>query len=161
MSRQITTPLSSFSSKLDGRSGNISLGLNPLLPRLLVQRKPPLGDCIGFSHGEPGTNHKAVRRQITKHGRSNHHFTLLSHLPPLKKMPTLFASPSSHSSFHSSLSASYLPHPRFSLILFLISSKKNQPASTIVLLSQRREGKRIRDVGNIFVQRKKRTFAKQ
>ena len=33
--------LSSFSSKLDGRSSNISLGLNPLLPRLLVQRKPP------------------------------------------------------------------------------------------------------------------------
>ena len=70
MSHQITTPLSSFSSKLDGRSGNISLGLNPLLPRLLVQRKPPLGDCIGFSHGEPGTNSSSIPDKSKSLGRS-------------------------------------------------------------------------------------------
>lgn len=62
-------PLSSFSSKLDGRSGNISLGLNPLLPRLLVQRKPPLGDCIGFSHGEPGTNSSSIPDKSKSLGR--------------------------------------------------------------------------------------------
>jgi hypothetical protein len=53
-------------------------------------------------------------------GRSNHHFTLLPHLPLFKKTPT-----------------------RFSLILFLISSRKPQLASAIVLLSQRRKGERI------------------
>ena len=80
--------LSSSSSKLDGGSDNISLGLkpllprllvkrkphlslglNPLLPRLLVQRKPPLGDCIEFSHGELGTNSSSIPDKPKSLGR--------------------------------------------------------------------------------------------
>ena len=53
------------------------------------------------------SNHKTPSRSKLD-GRSNHHFTLLSQLPLLKKTPTRFASPSSRSSFHSSLSASSL-----------------------------------------------------
>ena len=54
-------------------------------------------------------------------GRRNHHDFIEFHF--LKKTPT-----------------------RFSLILFLISSRKPRPASAIVLLSQRRKGERINGV---------------
>ena len=67
------------------------------------------------------SNHKTPLLSSSKlDGRCNHHFTLLSQLP---LYPT-----------------------RFSLILFLISSRKPRPASAIVLLSQRRKGERINGV---------------
>ena len=67
------------------------------------------------------SNHKNPLLSSSKlDGRSNHHFTLLSQLP---LYPT-----------------------QFSLILFLISSRKPRPASAIVLLSQRRKGERINGV---------------
>ena len=64
--------------------------MEPKLPNWLIEgiekcKVSPLSPVLGrmysiehrvYSPVPSITNHKAVRRQITKHGRSNHHFTL-------------------------------------------------------------------------------------
>ena len=47
--------------------------VSPLAP--MLGRMYSIEDTV-YSPVPSITNHKAVRRQITKHGRSNHHFTL-------------------------------------------------------------------------------------